>query len=147
MLSDAELIVLETLPILLKHHSNSIPIYKYVSQVDCELPEKVRNEVKNNYDDLLSRTIKRQRERFVFKGRSINDLRKYYHDLKCLQYIPLLDRNQININELHEFLKCIMLQYPDLLSRGNAGDRTNLRRLIKIFDWLKYYNKAKELQK
>jgi hypothetical protein len=40
-----------------------------------------------------------------------------------------------------------MLQYPDLLSRGNAGDRTNLRRLIKIFDWLKYYNKAKELQK
>ena len=36
----SELVVTESLPILLKHHANSIPINKYISQLECELSQK-----------------------------------------------------------------------------------------------------------
>ncbi|MFZ3171662.1 MAG: hypothetical protein WA118_06740 [Carboxydocellales bacterium] len=140
---DPEMVVCNSLPVLLKHNANSIPIYKYISQVSCELPDNVNSEIKNNYDDLLSRTIKKQREKFTIPEKSIKEMRTKHNDIKCLQYIPLLKCDQINIDELHEFLKKIMVDYPNILANGNSNEKSNLRRLIKIFDWLKYNQKQK----
>ena len=34
----------------------------------------------------------------------------------------------------------ILTEYPKLLStEGKQSDRTNLKRLIRIYDWIKYY--------
>lgn len=73
-------------------------------------------------------------------------MRTKHNDIKCLQYIPLLKCDQINIDELHEFLKKIMVDYPHILANGNSNEKSNLRRIIKIFDWLKYNQKSKEPQ-
>ena len=48
-------------------------------------------------------------------------------------------RDKIDIEELSEFLQYILTEYPSLLSTGKQTDRTNLKRLIRIYDWMKYY--------
>lgn len=65
---DAEGIVRDALPKLLPHNSNSLPIFKYLSQYSGEIPEKVASarESKQQFDDLLSNTIKKNRERHLF---------------------------------------------------------------------------------
>ncbi|MDA8212311.1 MAG: SIR2 family protein [Clostridia bacterium] len=143
---EADLVVHDTLPVLLKHHGGSIPIYKYISQVEGELPPKVDSEIKHNYEDLLNRTIKSNTDYLKLPYKSVNDLRKVYSDVKCLQLIPLLGQDRIDISELHDFLRDIMTKQPDLITNGKINEKINLRRIIKIFDWLKYYNKAKELR-
>lgn len=143
---EAELVVHETLPVLLKYHSGSIPIYKYISQVEGELPPKVNSEIKQQYEDLLSRTIKKNSDYLKLPYKSISDLRKVYADTKCLQLIPLLGQDRIGIDQLHQLLKDVMTKQHDMIKNGKPSEKTDLRRTIKIFDWLKYYNKAKELR-
>lgn len=138
---DTEMVVVSTLPVLLKNHSKSIPIYKYISQVDIELPEIVRESIKTSYDEFLNKTFENIRKRNDFSDKTIKDLRKEYGDMKCLQYIAALDPDNIDINELEEFLKYILEKYPDLFKTAKLSDKTNLRRLIRIYDWLLYYKK------
>ena len=59
--------------------------------------------------------------------------------MRCLEYIPLLNKVKIDIEELSEFLQYILTEYPSLLSTGKQTDRTNLKRIIRIYDWMKYY--------
>ena len=60
--------------------------------------------------------------------------------MRCLEYIPLLNKDNIVVEELGEFLEYILKEYPKLLStEGKQTDRTNLKRLIRIYDWMKYY--------
>ncbi|WP_191966159.1 SIR2 family protein [Oryzomonas japonica] len=62
---DVDGIIHLALPTMLAHNSNRLPIYKYLSRYAGELPEKVQDAIndKTNYDDLLSNTIKKNRER------------------------------------------------------------------------------------
>lgn len=138
---EAEIVVKSTLPNLLKQHSKSIPIYKYVSKVKTQLPSIIEESIKENYDDFLNNTLKKTRERNDFSKYSISELKKDFGDMKCLEYIPLLNKDKISIQELREFLKDVLTDYPQLLNDGKQTDKTNLKRLIRIYDWLVYYNK------
>ena len=142
---EPELVVQETLPVLLKYHSGSIPIYKYISQIEGDLPQKVVAEIKTQYEELLSRTIRNNPAYLNLPYHSIQELRKIYTDMKCMQLIPLLGEEKIIADELQQFLQEILTNHTDIFETGKANDKTNLRRIIKIFDWLKYNRKAKEL--
>ena len=43
--------------------------------------------------------------------------------------------DEIDLNQLENFLKDYSKKYPDVL---NSNSGTNFRRLIRIYDWLKY---------
>lgn len=141
---DANLVVAQSLPTLLAHNSNSIPIYKYISNCQCHIPEKVNKEIKTNFDELLSRTIisKRKNMRELI-DMSIDDVIKRYGDEKSLEYIAMIPEDKIEIDKLNDFLKKFYQNNNDIFKTGNSPIKTNYRRLIKIFDWLKYY-KLKE---
>lgn len=141
---DAERVVLYTLPTLLKTNSKIIPIYKYISQVEVELPQIVLESIKNDYDEFLNQTILKQRSLGNFKSCTINDLRKDHGDMKCLELIALLELENIKVDDLKEFLQYILKQYPNLLQGGKQQDKTNLRRLIRIYDWLTYWKKGQK---
>ena len=40
--------------------------------------------------------------------------------------------------ELAKVLEDYLTEHPDALRDGKSGDKTNLKRVIRIFDWLKY---------
>ena len=135
-----QMIVETSLPNLLKQHSKSIPIYKYIKEFKGDLPSIVNQSIKTEFDDFLNKTLKERRQSLNLGEFTIKDLRKKYDDMRCLEYIPLLNKDKIDIEELSEFLQYILREYPNLLStEGKQSDRTNLKRLIRIYDWIKYY--------
>ncbi len=138
---DAESIVQIALPTLLSHNSNSLPIYKYLSQVSGELPERVQTAVqdKNCFDDLLSSTIKRNRERHYCRQETISSICSRLPAGKFLQVLPHLKEENINVDELHAFLVRILTANPSALTTGEQAFKTDLKRVIRIYDWLKYH--------
>ena len=126
----------------LSEHKDEIPnqIYKYIKEFNGVLPSIVSQSIKTEFDDFLNKTLKERRESLNLGEFTIKDLRKDYGDMRCLEYIPLLNKDKIFIEELSEFLQYILTEYPKLLStEGKQSDRTNLKRLIRIYDWIKYY--------
>jgi hypothetical protein len=136
---DIESIISKALPNLLPHNSGLLPIYKYISQHDGVLPDKVETaNNKNSFDDLLSKTIKKNRAKHIYRRETIASIRKKITESKCLQVIPHLMEENINIEELHEFLKSILAKEPSVFSTAEPSFKTDLKRVIRIFDWLKY---------
>lgn len=138
---DAECIVWDALPKLLPHNSNSLPIFKYLSQYSGELPEKVKSaaESKQQFDDLISNTIKKNRERHLCRQDSIETLIAKLPDGKCLNALQYLKQDNINIDDLHTFLVRILRANPSVLSTGEQAFKTDLKRAIRIYDWLQYH--------
>ena len=139
------LVVEESLPTLLKFYGNSIPINKYISQYDGELDEQIKKEIKTEFRQLLNNTIEKEKNRGRISETTIHELRDNHSDLKCLEYIPLLDFENIDENELKEFLVEFMTNRPNFLDTNTKTiNKTNFRRIIKIYDWIKYYYNNKE---
>lgn len=113
---DPDKIVHLTLPMLLSSNSNSMPVNKYIANCTEEVPEKVSNAIKANYDDLLSGTIKKSRESCQYRNYTINELRMNCPEDKCLQYIPYLRQENIVVDELHVLLKHVLQENPNILS-------------------------------
>ena len=103
---DAESIVQMVLPTMLAHNSNRLPIFKYLSKYTGELPERVQLAIqdKNDFDDLLSSTIRRSREKHACRHETIASLCNKLSEGKCLQALPHLKRENIDVEELHTFL-------------------------------------------
>ena len=135
---EPERIVLDALPNLLPRNSNTLPMYKYLNNFEGELPDKIAQNLKCSFDDLLSNTIKKNRLTSPERHSTINDLCKKYSYEKSLQLIPYLKEENIDVNELHEFLKELFNRFPDILDRDNSSIRSDVKRVIRIFDWLKY---------
>lgn len=138
---DSNLVVSQSLPTLLPHNGNSIPIYKYISNSSVAIPLKVSKEIKNSFDELLSRTILSKRAKCNLEGYTIESLKNEFGIEKSLEMIAMLSEENINIDELGEFLREYYKNNSDIFKLGNSNTKTNFRRLVKIYDWLKYYNK------
>lgn len=64
--------------------------------------------------------------------------------LRCLEYIPMLDLENIDVEELKEFLVEFMSNRQNFLEvEKKTIHKTNFRRFIKIYDWIKYYYNKK----
>ena len=130
-------------------HNNKLPIFKHLSKStkphkNKKLLEQI-NET-SSYDSLLNASIIRSRDKTIFKcDRSIKSIREFYgcNDLKIAQQITLLRETEINVEDLKDFLKDLFLRNPDVLVVSNKGLSTEVRRLIRIYDWLIYHRKRK----
>ena len=88
------------------------------------------------FDNIISNTIKRNRE--IHPQISIAYILQENKDLeKQMQYIAYLTEEQIDLNELEGYLKSLFLNDLDILKSTKQTLRTNLRRLIRIYDFLK----------
>lgn len=52
--------------------------------------------------------------------------------------IVYLNENEININELWKYLKKLLENNPHILDDKSFKNPSELRRIIRIYDWLKY---------
>lgn len=141
---DPKLVVEESLPSLLKFHGNSIPINKYISQYEGDLSEQIQKEIKTEFKQLLNNTIEKEKSKGRIKESTVSELRDKYDDLRCLEYIPMLELENIDVEELKEFLVGFMSNRPNFLEvEEKTIHKTNFRRVIKIYDWIKYYYNKK----
>ena len=141
-----QLIVERTLPRLFPIHTNSVPIYKYIAGIPIEnIPDSVQEKIKTSYDDFMSNTVLKNRAKYKYYS-SVDEIIKSVPFPKCLDQIALLYEEEVDINQLESYLKQLFSDHPDVLKHEKPNTRTSLRRIIKIYDWLKYY-KEKDKQK
>lgn len=138
---DADCIILEALPTLLTRNSNSLPIFKYLAQYTEELPEKVQlaAQFRKSFDDLLSNTIIKNRRRHPCHQDTVAALLSKFPDSKCLNVLPYLKKENVDVNELHAFLVRVLTENPSALTTGEQTFKIDLKRAIRIYDWLKYH--------
>lgn len=53
----------------------------------------------------------------------------------------LLEPGCVDAGDLERFLRDYLTQHPDGLTTGPQAAKTELKRLIKIYDWMRYGRK------
>ncbi|MDC7956286.1 SIR2 family protein [Fusobacterium simiae] len=132
-----DLIVSYYLPTLLKTNSGGLPIYKYLKDYKGNISENIKNE------------IAKRTELNLFLNKQQNDLKENYRNTlteKTVNYIIsregnkeaykkiyFLEKEEINLNDLENYLKSIIIQ-----KLVNIKNNSELKRLIRIYDFLKF---------
>ena len=126
-----------TFPELFAQNSHKIPFYRFYSQASqshllCE------NLFSQTFDDLLSPTIINKRQKYSHYGSAI----EVWHDFhenpsKAALIIAHLPEEKIQVEELNKILDTIFANQENVLSTSkNPTFKTNLKRLIRIYDYL-----------
>lgn len=129
-----ELLVNESLPILLSHTGGSLPLYKYIASIELELlPAKIRSNIKSDFDSFKNNSIMKN----LIRETSIREIlaNKYYDLGGKVRKITCLTEEQMNTDDLHSFLHLSITDHPNIFNTNLA---TEMRRLIKMYDWLVY---------
>lgn len=135
---DSERIIHYTLPILLPRNSGFLPIYKYLAGYEKDVPDLVKSSVKTEYDQLLSKTIKKNRVKHVDRNSDIKTIIQKYSLKKCLQIIPHMKPENLELEQLHCLLRRAFEEIPDVLGKNDQALRSDMKRVIRIYDFLKF---------
>ena len=127
--------LLDYAPTLAKQVSGILPVnslfedkYQRIEGIDKLLVK--------DFEDIISKTIERARSRHP--QIDIESILSEIPDIdKQMLSIAYLKEGQINLIELENYLKNKFEQDNDILKNSKPSTRTNLRRLIRIYDYLK----------
>lgn len=126
-------------PELIKQNSGRLPVNKYLSEasktfVDCE--KLARN---LDFDHIISSTIKKNRSCL---GEYTSVLQIWNQEKSTLEkatrLISHLPEQNMNVDELEKVLYEIFEDDVNILETAQTGTRTNIRRLILVYDYLKW---------
>lgn len=130
-------VVEESLPNILKHNQ-SIPMHKYTQGYEGVLHPSIVKHMKTTYESYLTQAIIKDLEDEKFKQTSIAELKRDYSIKDCLKNILRIKKEYINIDELYDFIVEILENHMEWVSKSNIN-RADLNRLIKVYDFMKYY--------
>lgn len=127
---DPSKIIQSVFPRLLKGKT-FVPIFKYLSKysgtIDYPKLEEIKDSIIiNDYYPAPSYTKKN-----INKLASLEELLKKYDPIHCFYYIPLLNKNKINLDMLRNFLE---VQWPNI----DFGKDTFKKKVVCFYDYLKY---------
>ncbi|MCR0152036.1 SIR2 family protein [Holdemanella porci] len=126
-------------PTLAKQVSGILPINSLYEDKFKDI-EGIDKLLVNDFEDIISKTIERERRRHPQVD--IQSILKEITDIdKQMLNIAYLKKEQINLINLENYLKSKFEQDSEILKSSKQSTRTNLRRLIRIYDYLKGENK------
>lgn len=135
------LIIERSLPLILKYNQN-IPMYKYASRYKSDIKGNVKRYLDRSYSELLTRKMRIDISREGYLNTSIQRLIDKYGFEKAIKHIAYINPERIDVNELFVYIKDYLAIYPDAFKNKKTPSITELKRLIKIYDYLKYKKKA-----
>lgn len=120
------------------------PVHKYLAQVEGDYPV-VRSHAANSFEELISATIREWRK-YVAQYDSVFDLweTEKGDPIKAVRLLSCLPEQKIKTEELYNVLHEILITDENALLRSDGGFSTNLKRLIRIYDYLRW-GKNKDL--
>lgn len=128
-------VVEKSLPNIIKHNQ-SIPMHKYTKGYEGNLHPSILKHMKTTYDAYLTRCIRKDLENEKISQTSIQELKKNYNVIECLKNIPRMKKEYIDTDELYEFIVEVCENHMETIPKAS---RTDLNRLVKIYDFMKYY--------
>lgn len=125
-------------------YSNKLPVNKLLVSAKESYPEAEELARKYTFDKIISKTIRNQRHK-VEKYHSVTEIWNLEADTleKKTWLLAHLPEDKISIDELETILKDLFEQNRNILHEEKAPVKTNIRRLILIYDYLKW-GKRKE---
>lgn len=124
---------------LIKQNSGRLPVNKYLSEATGDYPACIELAKKQDFNNIISTTIKKNRNRLgtYTSVRQIWENEKLSLD-KATNLIAHLPEENIDVSELEAILKEIFEDNVNVLQNSKPAIRTNVRRLIMIYDYLKW---------
>lgn len=139
----ADEILEKAFPVLFRQN-NKLPVFKYLSKAENEYSEIIDKTAVKCFDDLLNTSIKKWRQ--GFESHSVEDVLRNFTtskglDSRVFSRLAFLQESEIDLNELEKFLVNIFTEKPDILleSELSGTSKSDLKRLIRIYDWMKYH--------
>lgn len=130
-------IIEESLPELLKSNSGGLPMYKYLKDYSKPIFGKVTENFKihNDIESFLNKQLNKQKTNYrkILKTKSIESIVANEGMENAYKKIYFLDEKEIDIVVLEQYLGNLLKDDKKIL-KGNS----ELKRLIRIYDWLKY---------
>ncbi len=134
------------LPSVVKHFTRKIPIHRYLVGVRNNHPEALQIAEEMNFDSIISESNKRKHHYLEQRGydsvKIIWQYEKSNRD-KAFRIMAYLKEDEFDIVELEELLTYIFEEDTNVLENVSNSEKTGLRRLIRVYDYLKWGN-AKE---
>ena len=126
-------------PKLIGQNSGKLPLNKYLSEAKKDFPECREIAEKQNFDAIISKTIKDNRK-CLGGYQSVKQIwiEEKTSIGKALRLIAHLKESQFDIKELEEVLKELFEKDVNVLQNVNSNERSDIRRLIRIYDYLKW---------
>lgn len=126
-------------PKIVKQNSGRLPINKYLSQATNVHPECNEMAKKYDFDHIISNSFKSNRK-YLGDYTSVQQIwnQEKQSVKKATRLIAYLKEEQIVLGELENVLNEIFEENINVLSDSEAETRTNIRRLIMIYDYLKW---------
>lgn len=129
-------------PKLLKQNSNKLPVNKLLQDAKegHPLAEKIASEF--TFENIISQTIKNQRHTAI-GFHSVLEIWNRKEDFleKRTRLIAYLTEDQIDVDELETVLRELFNANKNILQEETPLVKTNIRRLIMIYDYLKWGKK------
>ena len=128
-------------PSLLKANSAALPIWYYIHNAGIKSELAFEKAPKRYSDIVTERCIKRNAG--SVRGRSAIQIwnEEKTNLSRTLRLISSLPEANAPVEQIEFILKEIFDSNPDILEELEGADRSNLRKLIRSFDFLKYGNK------
>lgn len=129
---------------LLKQSSGKLPIHKYLATAQNSYPEYEQYAATRTFDTIISNTYKKHPQ-----GRSAyTSVREIWTKEKdnlekATRMMAYLTEDMFDVDELGSVLTELFEEDVNVLQNVPSGARTNIRRLIMIYDYLKW-GKGKE---
>lgn len=134
---DPDLLLEKTMYAHLSRTSGSMPLFKYIANAKNEIPERIKRYIKTSYEDFYNGSIRKYRS--TSSGNSIEEICKKLNYPQSLHYVIRLPYDHLDKDTLGKYLKDILIKYPeDIYSGAEHPHSSDLRRLIKIYDWMCY---------
>lgn len=135
-----KLVVELTLPIILKS-TNSVPMFKYIKNYKDKLPDNI-NKYKNKIQDISyfytkRMKIDRKNGKKLLKESIPTLVARTGLDL-ALKQIAYIENEYLTTTDLKNFIKDYLTKHPNTLESGKCDEKAEIKRLIKMYDFLEY---------
>ncbi len=126
-------------PKVSKQNSGRLPIHKHLAEVTKEFKECTIFAKQLNFETIISPSIKKNRKS-IGEYQSVQQIwHQEKHSLeRATRLIAYLEQEQIEVTELENVLIEIFSEDVNALQNASSPERTNIRRLILIYDYLKW---------
>ena len=122
-----------------KGSNGVLPVHKALSLAEGKYPE-VEVRAATSFDSIASNTIIKQSRKAVAAYSSAKELweNEKLDRIKAIRRLGWLPEDKMNVDELGEILAEIFGNDPEIFSHSTANEKTDIRRLIRFYDYLRW---------
>lgn len=126
-------------PRLIRQNSGRLPVNKYLARAKGEYPEAEAVAREYTFDKIVSRSF-REHPNYAQGYCSIGEIARVEGKSikKATRLMAYLPEQQIGLDELEDFLVALFEQNAHILDDDDSEVRTNIRRLIRVYDYMKW---------